>query len=167
MYQKLRPLVASYLGCDLVHYDGFPPEAQFRQADLNGRFPFEDALADLVVSVETIEHLENPRHFVRELTRIARPGGTIILTTPNQLSVLSKACLLLKNRFAAFLPVHYPAHITALLESDLLLAADEAGLSQARIVYSNSGRIPGMASHWPLRLRGRAFSDNLALVAVR
>jgi SAM-dependent methyltransferase len=167
LHPKLREVASAYVGCDLVRYDGLSPEVEFRRADLNGHFPFDDGFADLVVSAETIEHLENPRHFLREITRIARAGARIIITTPNQLSLLSKLCLLVKNRFSAFLPVHYPAHITALLESDLVLAAKEAGLDHVRIVYSDSGRIPGTARHWPRALRGRPFSDNLALVAAK
>jgi SAM-dependent methyltransferase len=167
LFAALRGAFTAYVGCDLVRYEGFPtdPTAEFRLADLNGAIPVETSSADLAVSVETIEHLENPRAFLRELTRIARPGGTIIVTTPNQLSFLSKLSLVLKNRFAAFQDVHYPAHIVALLESDLLRIANEAGLVGARIVYSDQGRIPGTARHWPSPLKGRTFSDNLGLVA--
>jgi SAM-dependent methyltransferase len=167
LFAALRGAFTTYVGCDLVRYEGFPtdPGAEFRSADLNGAIPAETSSADLVISVETIEHLENPRAFVRELTRIARAGGTIIVTTPNQLSFLSKLSLVLKNRFVAFQDVHYPAHIVALLETDLLRIASEGGLVGTRIVYSDKGRIPGTARQWPSALRGRPFSDNLALVA--
>jgi 2-polyprenyl-3-methyl-5-hydroxy-6-metoxy-1,4-benzoquinol methylase len=37
--------------------------------------PLADAVADLVVCVETIEHLGNPRALTLELTRLAKPGG--------------------------------------------------------------------------------------------
>jgi len=167
LFAVLRGAFTAYIGCDLVRYDGFPIDraATFRTADLNGPIPVETSSADLVISVETIEHLENPRGFLRELTRIARPGGTIVVTTPNQLSLLSKLSLVIKNRFAAFQDSHYPAHIVALLESDLLRIANESGLAGTRIVYSDQGRIPGTARHWPKPLMGRPFSDNLALVA--
>jgi SAM-dependent methyltransferase len=41
---------------------------------------------DLVVSCETIEHVRNPRRAVCELARVLRPGGTLLLSTPNYLS---------------------------------------------------------------------------------
>ena len=44
-----------------------------------------------VTAVETIEHLENPWAFVRHLAALAAPGGWVILTTPNQLSLLSRS----------------------------------------------------------------------------
>jgi SAM-dependent methyltransferase len=157
-----------YIGVDVIHYDGFPESAEFHKVDLDtGRAPLPDALADVVAAVETIEHVENPRAFLRELTRLARPGGLIVVTTPNQLSLLSKLTLVLKNQFNAFTerPGSYPAHITALLEIDLIRIARECGLADPKIRYTNSGRIPGTARHWPLGLGGRAFSDNLLLEA--
>ncbi|MGQ0507669.1 MAG: class I SAM-dependent methyltransferase [Myxococcaceae bacterium] len=159
-----------YLGCDLVRYPGFPSEQRFVEADLNQTpYPLKIASADAVVSVETIEHLENPRAFLRELTRLAAPGGTVLVTTPNQLSLLSKLSLVLKNQFNAFqeAPGLYPAHITALLEEDLVRIATECGLEEIEIHYSNRGRFPGTARHWPAPLKGRAFSDNLLLRARR
>jgi SAM-dependent methyltransferase len=47
--------------------------------------PFPSETFDLVVSCETIEHLADPGTAVRELARVLRRGGTLILTTPNYL----------------------------------------------------------------------------------
>jgi len=167
LFPRLPSIIASYTGVDLVRYDGFPesPRARLRIGDLNQRLPTEDAAADVVVSIETIEHLENPRALVRELVRVARPGGLLLVTTPNQLSVLSKLSFVVKDRHAAFQAVHYPAHITALLPSDLMNIGSELKLESARLVYSDDGRIPGTARHWPAGFGGRLFSDNLAYVA--
>jgi len=161
-----------YVGCDAVAYPGFPAGAstRFVEADLNRPpYPLEDGCADAAVSVETIEHLENPRALVRELARIARPGGVVLLTTPNQLSLLSKLTLLTRNQFNAFqeAPGLYPAHITALLEEDLRRIARECGLEEIQIRYSGSGRVPFTGARWPFGLGGRAFSDHVALLARR
>lgn len=45
---------------------------------------------DLIISIELIEHLENPFHLMREIAGIARPDATVILTTPNVLSLRSR-----------------------------------------------------------------------------
>ena len=42
---------------------------------------------DLVVSCETIEHVRNPSVAVKELARVLSPDGTLLLSTPNYLSI--------------------------------------------------------------------------------
>ena len=82
-------------------------------------------------------------------------------------------CLVTRNEFVHFQerPGLYPAHLTALLECDLLRLAREAGWVDAVIVFSGEGRMPGTSRSWPLWLgsqsgwRGRAFSDNVVLSA--
>jgi SAM-dependent methyltransferase len=159
-----------YVGVDLVRYEHFPSDgAEFVAADLNSGIPVEDGSADVVVAIETIEHLENPRAFMRELVRLARPGGLVLVTTPNQLSLLSKLTLLVKNRFNAFTDRDYPAHITALLESDLRRIGAECGLAGVQVTFTDCGRIPGSPYNWPsgLGFRGRLFSDNLLMSGVK
>jgi len=45
--------------------------------------PFADDSFDVVVSCETIEHLPDVKSAVREMHRVTRPGGKLLLTTPN------------------------------------------------------------------------------------
>lgn len=45
--------------------------------------PFPNASFDLVTCFQVLEHVPDPVVFLRELARVARPGGTIILATPN------------------------------------------------------------------------------------
>lgn len=48
--------------------------------------PFGDATFDAVVSMQTIEHLWDQAAFVAECGRVLRPGGLLVLTTPNRLT---------------------------------------------------------------------------------
>jgi SAM-dependent methyltransferase len=48
------------------------------------RLPFPDGEFDVIVSFETLEHVEDGDAFVRELRRVLTPGGTLILSTPNE-----------------------------------------------------------------------------------
>jgi 2-polyprenyl-3-methyl-5-hydroxy-6-metoxy-1,4-benzoquinol methylase len=59
------------------------PEARFCRADLNHPLPFPDRTFDLVVAHEVIEHLRQPGLFVREARRVLRPGGHLLIKTPN------------------------------------------------------------------------------------
>jgi 2-polyprenyl-3-methyl-5-hydroxy-6-metoxy-1,4-benzoquinol methylase len=168
LFSFVRDRFQRYLGVDAVRYEGLAVGAEFTSADLNaGALPLDSDCADAVAAVETIEHLENPRAFVRELTRLAKPGGWIIVTTPNQLSLLSKMTLLLKNQFNAFQEGSYPAHLTALLESDLRRIAGESGWEDVAIHYSGSGRVTMTSKRYPRFLSKafpRAFSDNVLMM---
>jgi 2-polyprenyl-3-methyl-5-hydroxy-6-metoxy-1,4-benzoquinol methylase len=159
---------SDYIGVDAVRYDDFPAAAEFCRANLDALpVPLPDGCADVIVAVETIEHLENPRALMRELVRLAKPGGWVVVTTPNQLSLLSLLTLALKHRFAAFQDVHYPAHITALLEVDLRRFAAECGLTEVEIDYSGEGRFVLTPYHYPQflsRIFPRALSDNVLLI---
>jgi SAM-dependent methyltransferase len=47
-------------------------------------FPFPDATFDVVLACEIIEHLPNdPMHTLIECNRVLKPGGRVVLTTPN------------------------------------------------------------------------------------
>ena len=168
LWSHVRTHFARYIGVDVVRYQDFPEAGEFHLADLGTvGTTLSDECADVVTALETIEHLENPRAFVRELVRLAKPGGLVIITTPNQLSLLSLLTLVVKKRFSSFQDVHYPAHLTALLEVDLERIAAESQLSDASFVYSLEGRIALTPWHYPrfmARLFPRALSDNLLLV---
>jgi 2-polyprenyl-3-methyl-5-hydroxy-6-metoxy-1,4-benzoquinol methylase len=171
LYEAVGHRCGRYVGVDVVRYEGLPPEVEFLALDLEtGVVPLPDGAADVVAAVETIEHLENPRAFLRELVRLTRPGGWVVVTTPNQLSLLSKLTLVFKNQFNAFQDGSYPAHLTALLEIDLRRMAAECGLAEVAIAYSGEGRIPGVPWHYPRFLSRwfpRALSDNVLLCGRR
>jgi 2-polyprenyl-3-methyl-5-hydroxy-6-metoxy-1,4-benzoquinol methylase len=172
--RRLQGLYGTYWGCDVVRYDDFPGSSSIRfvETDLNRPpFPLTDAVADAVFSVETIEHVENPRALVREMARVVRPGGWVVVTTPNQISLASKLYLVVKDQFQAFqsAPGLYPAHITALVPEDLRRIAAECGLVDIELHFTDRGRIPFTAGHWPASagMRGPWFSDNVVMLARR
>jgi ubiquinone/menaquinone biosynthesis C-methylase UbiE len=58
----------------------------FITADIE-RLPFPDGAFDLVCSFETIEHVPSPGAAVRELVRVTRVGGRLVITSPNYLGI--------------------------------------------------------------------------------
>ena len=49
-------------------------------------FPFNDETFDMVICTEVLEHLiQDPGHMMYEINRVLKPGGFLILTTPNAL----------------------------------------------------------------------------------
>jgi 2-polyprenyl-3-methyl-5-hydroxy-6-metoxy-1,4-benzoquinol methylase len=171
LWRAVGGIFTRCIGIDAVRYDGLPADVDLRIADLDTRsLPIADASVDVAAAVEVIEHLENPRALVRELVRIVRPGGWIVVTTPNQLSVLSLLTLVVKGRFSAFQDSAYPAHRTALLEVDLHRIARECRLRDEAIEHTRRGRMPLTSWHYPTavaRLAPRRLSDNVVLIARR
>ena len=47
--------------------------------------PFNNNEFETILSFETIEHLPNPKIFIKELYRLLKPKGHLVLTTPNVL----------------------------------------------------------------------------------
>ena len=148
--------------------DDLSPNAKWIQADLNDELDAPSSSFDTIISIEVVEHLENPRAVFREFHRLLRPGGSIVLTTPNQESLRSLASLAVGRHFAAFLGPSYPAHITPLLEMDFQRICAETGFEEPRFAYTNVGRIPKATRlRWPSLFRGRLFSDNIGLCSRR
>ena len=48
------------------------------------QFPFREGSFDIVISTEVIEHTVDPKKAVLEIFRVIKPGGTVVLTTPNR-----------------------------------------------------------------------------------
>lgn len=63
--------------------------------DLNDFLPYKNEVFDKIVSVEGIEHTENPTAVIGEFSRVIKTGGVLILTTPNILNVRSRIKFLL------------------------------------------------------------------------
>lgn len=45
---------------------------------------FNAELFDMVILTEVIEHVDNPLHFIESIIKLLKPGGRIIMTTPNK-----------------------------------------------------------------------------------
>jgi SAM-dependent methyltransferase len=130
-----------------------------------GRLPFADGQFDAVVSIEVIEHTEDPFLFWRELARVAKPGATIVVTTPNVLNINSR----LRTLFTGFpllfdpLPLDHrdprrlAGHIHPITPYYLAYGALRAGLVEPTF---HPDRVKGSAVAlavllWPLLRLGR------------
>jgi len=59
-------------------------DIHIRYGDIESEpFPFDDEIFDVVFSKSLIEHLFDPTNFMKECFRILKPGGRIILMTPD------------------------------------------------------------------------------------
>lgn len=77
-------------------------EVPFTACDLNapGPLPLPEASFEAAVCVEVVEHIENQYDLARKLHRVLVPGGELVITTPNILSLAA--------RLKFFLTGHWP-----------------------------------------------------------
>ena len=74
----------------------------FHRLDLNCNLPYKDKTFDCVTSVEGIEHIENPHLLIREISRVLKNGGHLVITTPNIMNIKSRLYFLLRSYFTDF-----------------------------------------------------------------
>lgn len=71
------------------------------------RFPYPDEWFSTVLCCELLEHLPNdPMHMMSEINRILKPGGHLVLTTPNASSLRAIYAL-----FTGYHPGFFPAYL--------------------------------------------------------
>jgi SAM-dependent methyltransferase len=86
--------LASHVGDDRVRWVGVDYSQhqldkaaqlpyEFLRCDLDQGIPLPDASVDLVHGAEVIEHLADPDRLLEESARVLRPGGRVLVTTPN------------------------------------------------------------------------------------
>jgi 2-polyprenyl-3-methyl-5-hydroxy-6-metoxy-1,4-benzoquinol methylase len=88
--RRLVELGFSVQACDLYPEQFRVPEVPVTYADLSERLPFDDASFEYLSCLEGIEHLEDQFAFIRECWRILRPGGRLLISTPNILGLASR-----------------------------------------------------------------------------
>lgn len=111
---------------------------RFAVVDLDRALPYADGFFDAVVSVEGVEHLLAPAHCIAEFARVLRPGGRLVLTTPNVNGVQSRYHYFVSGRFAGFRTLtrralesrdrHVGWHVTVPYLPTLFFAMRRAGL---------------------------------------
>jgi 2-polyprenyl-3-methyl-5-hydroxy-6-metoxy-1,4-benzoquinol methylase len=130
MLLKLADLGYTALhGIDIVRPHVACAGIEFSECDLDRlETGFEDASVDLVVSVEVFEHIENLGSLLRELSRVLRPNGRMLITTPNVHSVEARLRYLLLGQLKQFDRIGDPTHITPLFIHPFTLLLRRHGL---------------------------------------
>ncbi len=73
-------------------------------ADMSARLPFEDGRFDAASCLEGIEHMADPLALLGDLIRVVRPGGRVVLSTPNVMNYYSRLRFLFTGTFYQFNP---------------------------------------------------------------
>jgi SAM-dependent methyltransferase len=72
-------------GYEVVSVDLEPQNPSVLRVDANDPLPFADESFDLVWCTEVIEHVVKPEFTLAEINRVLKPGGKLLLSTPNSL----------------------------------------------------------------------------------
>lgn len=104
---RAKGLVAHSAACDYTASLMALPDVHVTVANLNTEpLPFADASFDLVTCTEVIEHLEHYRQTLREMHRVLKPAGRLVVTTPNILNLKSRIRFLIFGFYNLFGPLH-------------------------------------------------------------
>lgn len=104
----------------------------FHNLNLNDDFSanFENQF-DIIVALEIIEHINNSRHFIKNCEKLLKPGGILVLSTPNIGSDLALAEFICKGTFPYFNDdyYHHGGHINPVTEWQLKLLLGDHNLN--------------------------------------
>ncbi len=119
------------------------PDGNFRMLNSDGSIPAEDQTFGAVWCSEVIEHVLEVDDFLKEIRRVMKPGGILILTTPYHGFI--------KNLFIVFFRFdrHFNvsgSHIRFFSKSSLTNSFKRAGF--APLSYGGIGRIWQMYRTW-------------------
>ena len=133
-------------------------KCEYRRSNLSFRLgnaesiPLEDASVDVVVSFETIEHVTEQETFLSEIQRVLRPGGILIMSSPNAVV------------YSLGGPSQNPFHVKELDESEfqqLLKARFRYTVFLRQSAFQGSVIIPQRPDKRTLELQGfRHINDN-------
>jgi SAM-dependent methyltransferase len=158
--------------CEPVH---LAPELVRANLEL---LPLADAEFDLVVSVQVLEHLLDPAAGIRELARVLRPGGVLLLSTDNRRALVTRTlngprwlvARLLRKRRSRVL-IEFPH--ASFTRRELVSLLREAGLDVERTrtfrfsVVGASPRVQRALNRLDGRLPDLGVGDILVAVARR
>ena len=174
------PAGAGHLGDEMAQRGYRVTNADFNHdrdeyvfADMTKRLPFDDNSFDAVTCLEGIEHMLDPFALVGELTRVCKPGGTVVISTPNIMSYHSRVQFLFTGTFAQFCPTHIPTvardaqldrgHVSPIGLAQLRSIALYHGLELTEIGTDKFKRVALAPLFWTLERVGRVWKRRMFL----
>ena len=145
-----------------------------RQSDIEHSLPFEDGLFDVVLALDILEHLNDPKKFLMSLKLKLKANGQLIISIPNHFDLRNRIRILAgegiihwaHKNFPNANSWHYP-HIRffRLVELADLLAEVGLYINAAQFNFMAGGLIPRrltppflrimMLKMWPTLLSGK------------
>ena len=106
------------------------PSGHLVQLSGDEPYAFPDSVFDIVIAKHVVEHLIHPEQAIAEMSRVLKPGGLLILATPNLSSPMRK------RKKANWVGYKDPTHISLKPPEEWLASLRLHGL-QPRRVFSD------------------------------
>ncbi|HSB66556.1 MAG TPA: methyltransferase domain-containing protein [Anaerolineales bacterium] len=120
------------VGCDintwaLTQAKQNVPQGNFLVLSGDGWYAFPSASFDVVIAKHVVEHLPHPEQGIAEMSRVLRPGGLLILVTPNLSSPMRK------KKKEHWIGYKDPTHISLKPPEEWLACLQAQGLHPRRV----------------------------------
>jgi len=81
--QKIQDSISEGVGLDLKINNNFKNDKiKLLSHNLDNPLPFENNYFDVITSLANLEHLNYPENVLKEIYRVLKPNGILLLTTP-------------------------------------------------------------------------------------
>lgn len=107
------------------------PGARLDEVDANRPLPYVDGEFDSITCLEVLEHLDAPGVLLKEMWRTLRPGGLVLMTTPNA------DALMRRLRPSNWYALNDPSHVIFFTPYVLSFSLERVGFTLERI-WTNS-----------------------------
>lgn len=154
-------------GAQVTAFDLFPENFTYepvrcRHVDLNEKIPCDNEIADIILCQEGIEHITDQPAAFREMSRVLKKNGSLIITTPNGSNIRSRLSFFLNEaEHYKLMPVNevdslwlsesenstekiYYGHAFLSTFTKIRLFAELAGLSIAKIHYDRANNLSAL-----------------------
>jgi len=85
-FSSLLPLEVEKWGLDFERHPNLPAQFRFTSCDIAQSWSVTHNFFDVVLAGEVIEHVLDTDYFLQQCFNVLRPGGYLLLTTPNLVS---------------------------------------------------------------------------------
>jgi ubiquinone/menaquinone biosynthesis C-methylase UbiE len=82
--REVEPYIEVGVGLDFKAPEMVEGKIRTERLTLTDCLPYADASFDLVTMLAVLEHLDQPEAILREIHRVLRPGGELVLTVPSK-----------------------------------------------------------------------------------